>query len=77
MDLQADLQWIHKELDNVKDPTLLEAIKNMLKYRTKSTPQTIEEYNRDIDLAEEDIKSGHVYTQNQIEGLREQWKSEL
>ena len=28
----------------------------MLKYRTKSTPQTVEEYNRDIDLAEEDIK---------------------
>jgi SMC interacting uncharacterized protein involved in chromosome segregation len=77
MDLQADLKWIHQELDNVKDPTLLEAIKNMLKYRTKSNPQTIEEYNRDIELAEEDIKAGRVYTQNQIEDLREQWRGQL
>jgi hypothetical protein len=27
MDLQADLKWIHQELDNVKDPTFIEAIK--------------------------------------------------
>ena len=35
MDLEADLKWIHQELDNVKDPTFIEAIKNMLKYRKK------------------------------------------
>jgi Asp-tRNA(Asn)/Glu-tRNA(Gln) amidotransferase C subunit len=35
MDLQAELKWIHQELDEVKDETLLEAIKNILKYRKK------------------------------------------
>lgn len=33
IDLQADLKWIHQELDNVKDPNLLKAIKNILKDR--------------------------------------------
>ena len=27
MGLEADLKWIHEELDNVKDETVLEAIK--------------------------------------------------
>lgn len=37
MNLQAELKWIHQELDTVKDETLLEAIKNILKYRKKVT----------------------------------------
>ncbi len=37
MDIQSELNWIHKELDEVKDPTLIEAFKNMLKYRKKVT----------------------------------------
>ena len=45
MDLQAELKWIHQELDTVKDETLLEAIKNILKYRKKVTQleQTLSE----------------------------------
>lgn len=35
MDLQADLKWIHQELDNVKDPVFIEAIKNMLNTERK------------------------------------------
>ena len=40
MDIQAELNWIHKELDQVKDPILIEAFKNMLKYR-KSVTNTV------------------------------------
>ena len=36
MDLQAELKWIHQELDNVKDENLLEAIKNILRVQKKS-----------------------------------------
>ena len=37
MNLQADINWIREELIDVKDPNLVEAFKNMLKYRkTKS-----------------------------------------
>ena len=35
MNLQADLEWIHQQLDTVKDPTIIEAIKDVLKYRKK------------------------------------------
>ncbi|WP_430909727.1 addiction module protein [Maribacter sp. 2-571] len=35
MDLDADIKWIRKELKEVKDPTLIEAFKNLLQYRKK------------------------------------------
>ena len=38
MNIQADINWIKAELTNVEDPNLIEAFKNMLKYRkTKRT----------------------------------------
>jgi len=60
--LQTDKGWINKELGNVNDSFLLEAIKNLLKNRTKYNPSDISEYNKDIELAEEDIKADRVYT---------------
>ena len=33
MNIQADINWIREELVDVKDPNLVEAFKNMLKYR--------------------------------------------
>ncbi len=36
MDIQADLKWILEELKDVKDPTLIEAFKNMLQYRREA-----------------------------------------
>ena len=75
MDLQADLQWIHKELDNVKDPTLLEAIKNILKYRKKvsSERDTIEQYNKEIDQSIAEIDQGKFYTQEEVENMAKEW----
>ena len=52
MNIQADLQWIHKELDSVEDPTFIEAIKNMLKYRKKVVQREVtlnEEHYRLLD----------------------------
>lgn len=60
--MQTDKGWINKELGNVNDSFLLEAIKNLLKNRTKYNPSDISEYNKDIELAEEDIKADRVYT---------------
>jgi len=77
MSTQADLKWIQQELENLKDPTLLDAIKNMLQYRKKTEPQTIEAYNHDIELSEQDIKEGRIYDQTQIEELKAQWKKEM
>ncbi len=75
MDMQADLKWIHQELDNVKDPAILEAIKNMLKYREKNSSKrvSLNEYNREIEDAEKDIENGNFYTQEQVEKLVNEW----
>ncbi len=75
MDLQADLKWIHKELDNVTDPTFIEAIKNMLKYNKKVSSEriSIEQYNKEIDEAERDMENGNYHTQKEVEKMAKEW----
>ena len=75
MDLQADLKWIHQELDNVKDPTLLAAIKNILKYRKKVSSEriSIEQYNKEIDASIAQIERGETYTHEQMGERIKQW----
>lgn len=75
MDLQADLKWIHQELDNVKDPTLIEAIKNMLKYRKKVSSERIgiEQYNAEIETSIAQMESGKTYTHQQMGERIKQW----
>lgn len=77
MDLQAELKWIQKELQTVKDPTLIEAFKNMLKYRKNviesSGRISIEQYNKEIDEAIEDIENGEFYTQEEARKIASKW----
>ena len=77
MDLQAEIKWIRKELKTVKDETLIEAFKNMLKYRTKKTIQneriSIEQYNKELDEAEADIEAGNYYTTDEARKIASQW----
>ena len=75
MDLQAELKWIHQELDNVKDETLLEAIKNILKYRKKVSSEriSIEQYNKEMDTSIAQIESGETYTHLQMGERIKQW----
>lgn len=75
MDLHADLKWIHKELDNVKDPTFIEAIKNMLKYRKKVSTERIsmEQYNEEIEVSIAQIKNGETYTHQEMRERIKAW----
>ena len=75
MDLQADLKWIHEEIDNVKDPKFIETIKNMLKDRkvVSSEHISIEQYNKEIEEAERDIENGNYYTQEEVEKMAKKW----
>jgi hypothetical protein len=76
MDLQADIKWIQKELNEVKDATLLEAIKNILMYRSKeTTPErlSIEQYNKEVDKAIERVEKGEFYTQEEAEKIMDKW----
>lgn len=75
MDLQAELKWIHQELDNVKDPTLIEVFKNMLKYRKKVASEriSVEQYNKEIDTSIAQIESGKTFTHQQMGERIKQW----
>ena len=75
MDLQADIKWINKELKTVKDPILIEAFKNMLKYRTKKITGriSVEQYNKEIDEAVTRVENGEFYTQDEVEKMMEKW----
>lgn len=76
MDIQAEINWIHKELDEVKDATLLHAIKNILKYRSKDTSSkriNLEQYNKELDEAEARVENGKFYTQEEVEKMMEKW----
>lgn len=76
MDIQADLKWIQQELKDVKDPTLIQAFKNMLKYRKKVSEfrrDTIEQYNADLDQGIKEIESGAFYTQEEARKIADKW----
>jgi len=76
MNIQADIKWISQELKTVKDETLIEAFKNMLKYRTKKIQSeriSIEQYNKEIDEANARIDNGEFYTQEEAEKIMDKW----
>ena len=76
MNLQADIKWILKELQEVKDPTFIEIIKDMLKYRKKVSEAqhvSIEQYNIEVDEAIEDIEKGEYYTNEEAQKIANKW----
>lgn len=76
MDLHADIKWIQNELNEVKDATLLQAIKNILMYRSKeSQPEriSIEQYNKEIDEANARVDKGEFYTHEEVEEIAKEW----
>ena len=75
MDLQADLKWIQKELQDVKDPTLIEVFKSLLKYRKKVSSEriSIEQYNKELEASEKEIEQGKFYTHEQVKEKATQW----
>ena len=72
MDVQAEINWIISELHHVKDPHLIEAFKNMLKYRNKQNdPEAIDPALGEVltnraKRAEDDIREGRVYSPEQV-----------
>lgn len=75
MNIQTDLDWIHKELETVQDPTLVQAIKNILQYRKSVTSEriSIEQYNKEIDASIEQITTGKTYTHQEVGEHIKKW----
>ena len=78
MNLQGDIKWIQNELNDVKDPMLIEAFKNLLKYRKRAKNPSderisIEQYNIELEASEKEIESGNFYTQEQVRKTASKW----
>jgi hypothetical protein len=73
MDIQADIKWIHQEIDKVKDPTFVEKLKHLLQSINTTTATTISDYNNDIDDAIENIKNGHYYSDEEAREISKKW----
>jgi hypothetical protein len=74
MDLQAEINWIHQEIDKVKDPTFVEKLKRLL-LSTNSTiaETTVVDYNIDIEKALESIKNGHFHSEAEAREISRKW----
>lgn len=73
MDIKAEIEWIQSELNNVKDPSLIEIFVKILKYRRSAIESSLEEYNRELDDANTRIESGKFITQEDLEKEASQW----
>lgn len=73
MDIQAEINWIHQEIDKVKDPSFVEKLKRLF-ISINSTSETSDiDYNIDIEKALESIKNGHFYSENEARAISKKW----
>lgn len=73
MDIQAEINWIHQEIDKVKDPTFVEKLKRLLLTKNSTSDTTDVDYNIDIEKALESIKNGHYYSENEAREISKKW----
>jgi len=76
MDLQAEIKWIQKALSESKDPTFVEAVKNMIKSMRKVKETLSSEQMREDVLmaeAEADIKAEKTYTIDEAHKIADSW----
>ena len=74
MDLNAERSLLIKELQQVEDISLLQAIKAVLYYGLKNEGHiSIEQYNRELDAANARVESGKFITQEDLEKEAARW----
>lgn len=73
MHIQAELNWIHQEIDKVKDPTFIEKLKNLLQSINNSNIDSDAAYNLDIENALANIKEGNFYTEDEAKEIAKKW----
>ncbi|MBF4469924.1 MULTISPECIES: hypothetical protein [Flavobacterium] len=73
MDIQAEINWIHQEIDKVKDPSFIEKMKHLLQSINTPAETTATEYNADIENALDNIKKGNFYTEDEAKAISKKW----
>ena len=77
MDLQAEIKWIETALSESKDPTFVEAVKNMIKSMRKvKASLSSQQLQQDalMSEAEADIKAGRVYSIEEAHKIVDNWE---
>ncbi|KGO87206.1 hypothetical protein Q765_05920 [Flavobacterium rivuli WB 3.3-2 = DSM 21788] len=65
---------------NVADDQLLKVVEdvienyNHIQYNIVSEPMTIEQYNNEIEFADNDIASGNVFTHDEVSEIVKRWR---
>lgn len=73
MDFQAEINWIHQEIDKVKDPSFVDKLKKLLLSINSTTVDTAVEYNIDIEKALESIKNGNFHSEDEARKISRKW----
>ena len=73
MDIQAEINWIHQEIDKVKDPSFVEKLKHLLQSINNTAADSDASYNLDIENALENIKKGNFYTEDEAKEIAKKW----
>ncbi|WP_343588812.1 hypothetical protein [Flavobacterium sp.] len=73
MDIQTEINWIHQEIDKVKDPSFVEKLKHLLQSINNTAINSDEAYNLDIENALDDIKRGDFYTEDEAKEIAKKW----
>ena len=75
MDIQAERYLLIERLKLVKDAALLQAVKNLLDsgLRNEEGRISIEQYNRELEEAREEIRNGKSISHEDLEREAESW----
>ena len=73
MDIQAEINWIHQEIDKEKDPTFIEKLKQLLLATTSPAATSDADYNIDIEKALEAIEKGNFYSEEEATAISKKW----
>ncbi len=73
MDIQAQINFTHQEIDKVKDPSFIEKLKHLLEFNNSQKTASNIDYNIDIECALENIKNGNFFTQEEAKLLSKKW----
>ena len=69
MDIQAEKSLLIKQLQQIDDVELINTLKSLMQYalgKQGSENYTLDEYNHEIELAEEEIKKGEVISHSDL-----------
>jgi len=74
MDINAERSLLIKEIKQVEDISLLKTLKAVLHYGLKNEGRiSIEQYNRELDEAEERVSRGEFFTQDEVKKMAGKW----